>query len=234
MVPQKQKKMCSFRSAKKIFSAQKDISSIPGTPVNDEKTGVCDSNSPQTSYVELQNTLSSPPSEDMDEMWIDYLNLYASDRLRLIDDQQPLNDRIINAAQQLLRIRSPKVSGLFDTISVSAGRSCNVVNSGSFTVQIVHDESKQHWFTMTDKDCVAGSVSVLCSLQQLPSNGAMQVLSKFLHMPGKEMTVNVLNTSQQKGPRSCGLSPLLMLKPLCLVFMPAIFSTMRVKCVSIC
>jgi hypothetical protein len=123
----------------------------------------------------------------------------------LADESQCLNDRMINAAQQLLSLKYPTLSGLYDTVAVAA---CEVrldTNAKCNTVQIVHDPVKKHWFCVTDKHCAEGQLSIYCSLQMTPSTQSIATISKLYHMQVPTLTINVMNVIKQNGAIDCGL-----------------------------
>jgi hypothetical protein len=145
------------------------------------------------------------PDGCADGIWITELNLFNSDRQFVLDTSQLINDRIINAAQILLMKQYLTAEGLKNTIDVAAGKICLHSGTNTNMVQILHDSSKNHWITVTTKNCVSGHVSVMCSLQQLPSISCAQTLSTYAHIAESKMTLDVLKVSKQTDSVSRGL-----------------------------
>ena len=48
------------------------------------------------------------------------LQLRLNDRIKIVDENQCLNDKVVNAAQSLLKRPYPNTQGLQDTVSVAA------------------------------------------------------------------------------------------------------------------
>lgn len=140
-----------------------------------------------------------------DGTWIKELNLLNSDRQSVLETKQPLNDRVINAAQTLLKKQYTEAQGLNNTIDVAAGKIFLTSEKKSNVVQILHDSAKNHWITVTMKNCQSGHVSVMCSLQQLPSSSCIRTLSTYVRITGSKLTLDVLNTCKQSDAVSCGM-----------------------------
>jgi len=148
---------------------------------------------------------------DIDEInhtdFVTTLSLRSVDMVQLADESQCLNDKIINAAQQLLSCQYTSVSGLYDTVALAAS-ACDVrlaADVNSNTVQIVYDSVKKHWFCVTNKHCAEGHLSIYCSLQLTPSPQCLATVANFFHMHSPSLTINIMNVVKQKGSIDCSL-----------------------------
>jgi hypothetical protein len=111
---------------------------------------------------------------------------------------------VINRAQQLLRDGHTNVNGLYDTVLVAASNVQRHNDDVGNTVQIVFDFLHQHWFTVTDKHCGPGCLSIYCSMQMLPSSSCLSTIAKLFHVQTSSITINVLNVAKQRGSKDCG------------------------------
>ena len=92
-------------------------------------------------YIVCEDQAISATSE---KVWIECLGLFETDREIVLSPTGWLNDRIINAAQTLLKNQFPELSGFQD---VALGQVMNfTIEFGEF-IQIVH--SLNHWVTIS-------------------------------------------------------------------------------------
>ena len=92
-------------------------------------------------YIVCEDQAISATSE---KVWIECLGLFETDREIVLSPTGWLNDRIINAAQTLLKNQFPGLSGFQD---VALGQVMNfTIEFGEF-IQIVH--SLNHWVTIS-------------------------------------------------------------------------------------
>ena len=136
-----------------------------------------------------------------------YCRFTTMDKHDLLDATCCLNDRVINAAQGLLREKYVNVNGLFDTVAVAAstlelrlpcGNNDNVI-------QIVHDNVMQHWLCVTSKNCSDGNLAIYCSMQLVPSGQCLATVANMFNVQTSSLTFRVMNVSKQKGSVDCGL-----------------------------
>ena len=142
-------------------------------------------------------------TEPKQELWVDSPRLYACDRQELEDTSSCLSDRILNAAQTLLRRQFPSAGGLKDTLLLGAGD--DVVQPGDKFVQCVHDAVKEHWITVSSLGCVSDEVKVYCSAHLTPSPQCIKTISLYYRTSLKQLTLRVMNVSKQQGGVDCGL-----------------------------
>ena len=140
-----------------------------------------------------------------DRIWIESLGLRQSDRNTLLDHNKCLNDKILNAAQKVLHAQFPNCSGLEDTIKVAFGLVHLKDSCRNVVVQILHDPTKEHWITVSNKSNSDGHISVYCSLQLRPSPKCIAHVLNFLKLSTPSVTVRVMNTRKQEGCVDCGL-----------------------------
>jgi hypothetical protein len=101
-------------------------------------------------------------------MWLQDLALHDSDKQLIEDKEGWLNDRIINAAQKLLKDKYVEANGLCDAVSVQFEElTCSGSGPGPLT-QIMYDEIG-HWFTLSTAKCDSGTALVYCSTRDMPT-----------------------------------------------------------------
>jgi hypothetical protein len=151
-----------------------------------------------------QDARSTP--QEYSTIWIPSLNLHESDRIDILGNNVWLNDRVMNAAQGLLKSRFPGVFGLFDTITVAADHLETDEKHDKPLVQVLHDaRGGGHWLTVSTVNCIKGHIAVYCSVQQMPSDECLYSLTRILHWEEKAMTINVMNSCKQTKRGNCGL-----------------------------
>ena len=93
-------------------------------------------------------------------IWVKSLNLTTADREDILKGKR-LNDRVINAAQAMMKHQFPDQNGLRDTVVLESAQAWNDVPQ-SF-VQIVFDRSRKHWVCVSNK-FTDGTVEIYDSL----------------------------------------------------------------------
>jgi hypothetical protein len=143
--------------------------------------------------------------ENVHDDWLMVLGL-TNDDLMVIDRQkQCLNDRIINAAQKLLKQKYPTFNGLTDTIVLAAGHVTLSGQSDVPFVQIVHDERHHHWLVVTNINCNSDELLIYCCDHMTPSAECLVIITRFVKMRCRKLKLHVMNVARQSGATDCGL-----------------------------
>jgi len=157
-----------------------------------------------TSPVLAANDTSNDHSDtNQRPVWISDLCLYESDLHEIRTPTTWLNDRVINASQQLLKADFPQTNGLLDTVTL--GCSGIKLDIASSCVQIVYDAAREHWFTITSVGCDANTVDVYDCVNGTPSNDCVKVITKAFCVDGSQLNIRVLNMVKQLGKDDCSL-----------------------------
>ena len=107
--------------------------------------------------------LPSPQPTDTptERSWIRELNLYYTER-DLINEQNELNDRCMDAASTLLRQKFPDAKGLQATVVIQSPEHCQSMGQDQDSVQIVHSNVRHHWIASAMRE---GQLYLYDSLQ---------------------------------------------------------------------
>lgn len=135
-------------------------------------------------------------------IWIDWPRLYIKHR-KQISSNAWLTDEVINASQHLLRQQFPTATGLEDTILIAGQNS--TVSGEADIVQIVHDRINQHWITITTIGCNANAVKIYCSLNYVPSEECIKVITDYIKFKNRTISLYIMNTERQNSVNDCGL-----------------------------
>lgn len=145
---------------------------------------------------------ASAEANILTRMWIPSLGLTDEDKQILINNDW-LNDRIVDAAQTLLRKQYPVAEGLDTTLF--AQRPCGYDSLGYNAVQIHFDENRNHWFTSSTfrmRIEVADSMS----LPKLTESAQKQLKSRYKCLAKDGcLEVYLINCDQQPNVNDCGL-----------------------------
>jgi len=151
---------------------------------------------------------STAPGANTDEVSDESQQVWVRDPLLFERDRQVLqtlwlDDRVINAVQQLLRRRYPHAHGLHDTVTLSA--CADTVSADLPVIQCVHDVTNSHWLTISTVGCPADNVNVYCSMQQWPSERCFKAIMSYLKFTGNTVVARLANVSKRDGGSDCGL-----------------------------
>lgn len=139
-------------------------------------------------------------SEHSCRVWIKNLRLTEADKASIVNKQM-LDDKVIDAAQTLLRLSHYPVDGLDSTLLVQAG---GFEATSNQCVQIHFDVDRQHWITSSTTN---NRVEVADSLfnGELSSSIKTQLKQRYATMARNNiLTVFVLPTQQQVNGVDCG------------------------------
>lgn len=156
--------------------------------------------------------------DDQDEILESTLSLLPAEMTELADETQYVNDRIVNAAQELLRRRHKGIGGLCDTVAVAARDVMQAADvETSHTVQIFFDSDNKHWLCGTNKHSSNEhqSISLYCSLQMTPSAKCLATITHVFHMQGASLSIDIKNVAKQAGSIDCGLFAIAYAEMLC-------------------
>ena len=93
-------------------------------------------------------------------IWVKSLNLTTDDREDILKGKR-LSDRVINAAQAMMKRQFPDQNGLRDTVVLEGAQAWNDVPQRF--IQIVFDSSRKHWVCVSNK-FTDGTVEIYDSL----------------------------------------------------------------------
>ena len=172
---------------------------------------------------------------------LSHLGLEAADE-EILKGPGWLNDRIVNAAQSLLRKQYPHVPGIVLCVSMCVsvhvhdkacmhvynvnsmfivGLQCTLLGQRlafqvqpSESVQILHT-GEAHWICISTIGCEDGQVNILDSLYTaLPSKATEQVAA-LLHSKVPSLEVLYLDVAEQSGGNDCGCFAIAFAEALC-------------------
>jgi len=130
----------------------------------------------------------------MPKGWMKELKLISADRQILQCHRKWVNDRLINAAQQMLR-KQYGVPGLED---VSKGETLSMdVHKGEF-IQILN-VGKVHWVTVSTIDCNPGVIKVYDSGGKYITYRNQEQIAALLFTQQNTITVQFMGVMRQYG-----------------------------------
>ena len=152
--------------------------------------------------IDLENNVvAEPGSVTSMDFWIPELQLRNEDKDILCSSTEWLNDRLINAAQVLLKAVNSHLSGFQNTL---LGQSLSFdIEPGEF-VQILHDD-QGHWFAVSSVGTAHPQINVLDSLYSSVSSSAKLQISALLFTTHKQITLSFRDVQRQVGSSDCGL-----------------------------
>ena len=153
-----------------------------------------------TGSISATSTVLSRPQS----IWlkIEGASLYDEDKAILLSTQW-LDDRIVNAAQELLKKQS-NLKGFQCTLyGQKMARYSHVHGRESF-VQVVNVRNT-HWLTVSNVGCDASTVTVYDSLPATVGHHIKKHICHFWKCEGKQATFQVANMQRQPNPFDCGL-----------------------------
>lgn len=132
--------------------------------------------------------------------WIPELHLNNEDRI-VLSEGKWLNDKIIDAAQSLLKKANPAVGGLQ---RVCLGQTMAYdIEAGEF-VQILHDR-RGHWLTISTIGSSGTEVHVFDSLYPSTGSSVKMQISCLLHTEQPHIKLLIKDVQMQSGTADCGM-----------------------------
>lgn len=145
--------------------------------------------------------LVSTGSSTTPKPWIPELGLTKFEKNILQSSTDWLNDRIINAAQKLLRKVNPCMPGLQDVV---CGRTMSFdVEPGEF-LQILHDKHG-HWLTISTVGLAHPEVMIFDSLYPSISTSVKMQIACLLYTKKPQIKLLFKDVQIQSGGSDCGL-----------------------------
>ena len=153
--------------------------------------------------TDLSNEDNLPKSPPPPSIWttIGEYRLTDEDKVGLIAGEW-LNDRVINAAQWLLKQQHPNISG-FQATTLQLTRTFEIQGEREF-VQIFNVNGN-HWIAVSTVQCPAGVVKVYDSMHLGLPSSLKSVIADILHTTKKSLTIEYANVQLQRGGCDCGL-----------------------------
>lgn len=148
---------------------------------------------------------------------IEDITLYASDK-RILEVGGWLTDKMMHAAQQLLKSKHPNISGLQSTL-LQLTMTFDV-HCGKEFVQCLN-LSGNHWITVSSIGCGSDTVRVYDSMNLRLSPELIKTVADFLHTSNDFITIEYANMQYQSGGSDCGLFAIASACALCHLQDPA-------------
>lgn len=127
--------------------------------------------------------------------------LYGCDKACL-ESGAWLNDKVVFAAEQLLKQQHPHVHGLQDTV-LQLTSTLEVMRNKQF-VQILN-RAGNHWITISTMNCSPGTVNIYDSMN-LPLTKDLEItVADLLCAPGQYIVLKYVRMQYQIGANDCGL-----------------------------
>ena len=144
------------------------------------------------------------------QVWIPRLNLLAEDNQAI--EGKWLSDRVINAAQELLKSISTSIGGLQNAL---LAQNLQFTIERDRFVQILH-VSGNHWITIANNGCTGGEIKVYDSMghSDLPEETKQQVAALIFTSVNK-ITLTFQTVQRQQDSSSCGLFAVAFATSLC-------------------
>ena len=155
----------------------------------------------------------TPPIPDPNPIWIAIgeSNLLESDKVALTSGEW-LNDRHINAAQNLLQQGSPEMSG-FQNVLLQCINSYVIQRDREF-VQILQ-VNDNHWITISTVRCDPRHVKVYDTKHTELPLSTKSIIADMLQTKVKFISIEYVNVQLQEGSSDCGLLAIAFAAAIC-------------------
>ena len=160
--------------------------------------------------------MKKQPTSDSD-VWISELNLKFADK-DIIENNQELNDRCMDAVSVLLKRKFTEIKGLQSTLVVGNKDHCEFIGTESDSVQLIHQISRQHWVSCALQD---GELYMYDSMQPHESVLPVDTKKVIQNLYGDVKKYVITDVAQQTGSIDCGLYAFAYLTFLCHGFDPS-------------
>ena len=187
----------------------------PGNPaylVKMRRKCVKDSKSQDVIKIDLDKYESSEEGMESPEFTINGQNIYRDDLQILKDDHKWLNERLINAGQQMLLEKFPHTAGLHDIcFSDTLAFPCDPPKD------VVHilNVANAHWVCVSSKECKPGTIKVYDSMRSGDLPLSVKEVIAALVKSDKKIFLLFPDVQQQPNSSSCGLFDLAFASTLC-------------------
>ncbi|XP_071849794.1 uncharacterized protein [Apostichopus japonicus] len=157
------------------------------------------------------------PSSNRSHLWVPSLHL-SNQELEILERQECLTDTIIEAGQSLLKAQFPYVGGLQPPYKALSSSGFDI-EPGEF-VQIIH--LPNHWVTVSTIGCRKSEVKLYDSMiANAYSLSMTQLITSMMMSMDPQITILVMDVTQQQDSRSCGVYALAFASALCLHIEPS-------------
>ena len=191
---------CKARCATKTCPCKKNrMSCTPACHPLSTCCNICSSpTTPETIY--LSGEMSPARKEDCWKV-IGTTMLNDNDKA-CIQSHLWLNDKVIFAAEQLLKQQHSHVHGLQDTI-LQCTATLEVMASKQF-IQILN-HGNNHWITISTMGCTLGTVNVYDSMNLPLTKDLETTVADLLHVQDQYIILKYIKMQYQVGTNDCGL-----------------------------
>ena len=153
------------------------------------------------------------------KFWIEDLVLLDTDKA-IIQSNSWLNSSIIDATQKILSQQFPSLEG-FQSVGCGQGMTFN--NMHEDFIQILHDEQRKHWLTITNIGTTEPNVLVYDSLFHQSSPCIQQQISCIMNTNYPEIVLHFADSQRQNGAYDCGLFAIAFSVSICYGNLPGNF-----------
>ena len=172
--------------------------------------------SDEGSCMSKEVTVVSDASDDdnsQSNMWLPQLFLTQSDKEILMSDSSWLNDRLINAAQTLLK-RQFHNSGVEGFQCSLLGQKLKFKAVDQEMVQIIHTGSN-HWCCISTLSCEKATIDIYDSLSQFLPQQAIAQCASIVYTQSTTLSLSFHNVQKQNNGNICGLFAIAFATTLC-------------------
>lgn len=134
-------------------------------------------------------------------VWVQDLGLFDSDKYVLLSRTQWLNDNIINCSQKL--ISSECSYKEFQNTQLGKKLSFKKIEWTDQFIQILH--TGNHWPTVSNVNCIEGSVNVYDSKYKHISKDTLRQICSFLRSKYDVVKFHLVNIQTQPNDCDCGV-----------------------------
>ena len=122
---------------------------------------------------------------------------------QILQSNEWLNDKIVNATQKLLRKQS-HLSGFMPTYFEQKMSAYKHIDGSTPLIQVIL-VGQSHWVTVSNVNCDADTITIYDSLYPTISKQTCQHICHFWKSKGKEATFKLANVQRQPNGSDCGV-----------------------------
>ena len=122
----------------------------------------------------------------------------------ILESTEWLNDRIVNPAQNILKLQFGGIAGWQQTLFEQAPSKFAVIEDGKEFIQIIL-VGKSHWITVSSIGCGPGTLNVYDSLHSSIGSATVKQICSFWRCSTTVATIRFINIQRQLNSNDCGL-----------------------------